>query len=403
MSIAVDDLRTPPRRFSLLGSVLSERRLSDWSARLGIGVARQHGRPFRLGKRVIVARHQHVREMLDRDLDFLIAPINEERIEEVNGGPFVLGMDRNAALVHERRALYSGLTELDLDALEESIRKEAQACLARANGQLDAITDFARPVAVATAVRVFGIGAVDNALFKEAVRAIFAHTFLNLGSDQTVRKRALLGGELMQRWFAEEIARRRASGEHGTDYMGQLLRQGLLDDDGVRRTLGGMLVGSIDTTTTTFAHIFCVVDADPSLKRQMLDRLAKGAGIYGLCLDALRRWPHNPILLREARLDTTLGGTSVKAGDSIVAWTQAAMQDPAAFPQPRRHLPDRAMTSYLHFGGGLHPCAGRAINRLQLPILIEQMLASGASLNGKLRYAGPFPDMMPITLKEVRP
>jgi hypothetical protein len=50
---------------------------------------------------VVVARHADVVEVLHRDLDFRIAPVNEVRIDEVNG-PFVLGMDRGATLVHAR-------------------------------------------------------------------------------------------------------------------------------------------------------------------------------------------------------------------------------------------------------------------------------------------------------------
>ena len=71
------------------------------------------GDPIRFGEFVIVARHAHVMEVLHRDLDFLIAPVNEKRIVEVNG-PFVLGMDRSATLVLERGALYQALAAVDL-------------------------------------------------------------------------------------------------------------------------------------------------------------------------------------------------------------------------------------------------------------------------------------------------
>ena len=44
-------------------------------------------------KIVLATRHEDVMEVLKRDLDFLIAPVNAERMEQVNG-PFILGMDR---------------------------------------------------------------------------------------------------------------------------------------------------------------------------------------------------------------------------------------------------------------------------------------------------------------------
>lgn len=389
-------IRTPPRGFSLLAPLLSGRAFPAFLARLGIRRALSKGGPLKLGGTVLAVRHADVSEMLRRDLDFIIAPINAERINAVNGGPFILGMDRSLALIREREALYCALAKVDLSALADKVRAEAMARLATGSDRLDAIADYARPVAAATASAVFGIAPEDRALFAEAVRAIFAHTFLNLGGDKAVEARALAAAPLMHDWFFAEIAHRRQTGELGSDLMGQLLSQAKLDDDGVRRTLGGMLVGSIDTTTSTFARVFCIVADDPSLAARMVERWRAGGDIYGLCLDALRRWPHNPILMRKAAADTVLGGVPIKAGERVIAWTEAAMQDPGAFPDPERALPDRPMASYLHFGAGLHPCAGRAINAIQIPILIGLLLDAGGERCGKMGWAGPFPDSLPV-------
>jgi cytochrome P450 len=166
----------------------------------------------------------------------------------------------------------------------------------------------------------------------------------------------------------------------------------------VRRTLGGVLVGSIDTTASTFARVFSVASDDARLAGQMLARWRSGLDIYGLCLDALRRWPHNPILLREAAADTMLGGVAIKAGARIVVCTQAAMLDPDAFPDPARMQHDRPPGAYLHFGGGLHPCAGRAVNAVQIPALVGTLLDAGAAPAGRIDWAGPFPDRMPVRI-----
>lgn len=389
-------VRTPERGFSPITSLLSGRVLPGAIARLALRLARWRGRPLKIGRYVVALRHADVMEMLRRDLDFLIAPVNARRINAVNGGGFVLGMDRSPVLIREREALYSALRAIDLPALAAGVRAEAADRLSQAGTGFDAINDYARPVAAATARALFGIAPDDQALFAEAVRAIFAHTFLNLGNDKAVEARALAAAPLMQDWLATEIARRRKAGPLGDDLMGHLLRQGLLDDDAVRRTLGGMLVGSIDTTVSTFARIFCVVQDDPHLAAQISARWQSGDGIFGLCLEALRKWPHNPILLRKAATDTTLAGRPVAAGAWVVAWTEAAMHDPAAFPDPARILPDRPMANYLHFGAGLHPCAGRVVNAIQIPILVGLLLETGARRNGKMGWAGPFPDSLPV-------
>jgi cytochrome P450 len=75
------------------------------------------------------------------------------------------------------------------------------------------------------------------------------------------------------------------------------------------------------------------------------------------------------------------------------------MQDPAAFPAPGQMIPDRPAEGYLHFGGGLHPCAGRVLNDLQIPMLVSKLLIRGVARVGRVSWAGPFPDRLPLKLR----
>jgi len=81
-------------------------------------------------------------------------------------------------------------------------------------------------------------------------------------------------------------------------------------------------------------------------------------------------------LLRSAAVDTTLDQTPVKAGATVVAWTQAAMHDRSVFPDPQMLKARSAAPAYLHFGGGLHPCAGRSVNEFQIPLLVGRLLGT---------------------------
>lgn len=360
------------------------------------------GKPRRIGERVIAGRHAHVRELLCRDLDFVIAPINDAKIRDVNDGAFVLGMDRSERLERERRALYAALEAVDLQRLREDTAADIASVIGAvpAGGTVDVVGAFARPIAARTAQRLFGITGTSERMFMEVVRSIFAHTFLNLGDDPVIRERAIKAGAYMGGWFADEIARRRASGAHGDDMMGHLLRQNILDDDGARRTLGGMLVGSIDTTASCVAKVVKVAARDPNLMHRMrrdaddLDRMD------GWVNEALRRWPHNPIVMRRAATDCVLAGTPVKTGDTMIAWTQAAMFDPSVFPDAGRLDPGRDLGAYLHMGWGLHPCSGRPVNRFQIPMLVAALLKRGLDRVGEVGWVGPFPDRIDARLRE---
>lgn len=394
------DIATPPGNGGFVAGLIAGPRLPAVAARVGAALGSLLGRPIRIGTTVIAARHADVLELLARDLDFRIGPVNEVRIDAVNGGPFVLGMDRGCRLAREREALYRALAEVDLAALEQAGLAETTRLLEQAGSSIDVVSDYARPIAAHTATRLFGVGgAVDPTLFMDVVRAVFAHTFLNQGDDADIRERALRAAVHMRTWFEDEIKRRRASGEFGHDMMGALLRNTWLDDDSVRRTLGGMLVGSIDTTASTVAKIVSTLAGDRRLAARVAEDVDRPERLAGWCRELMRRWPHNPIVLREAAADTVFNTVAVSKGDRMVAWTQAAMMDATVFPRPELLRPDRPGDHYLHFGGGLHACAGRIVNRFQIPLLVGALVRRHVVSAGPIAWAGPFPDRMVVKLK----
>jgi cytochrome P450 len=392
---AVPDIATPRSKPSLFNKPF----LPALAARIGAWLTARLGCVIRIGDTVLVVRHADVREVLQRDLDFCIGPINAARIEEVNG-PFILGMDRGHVLDHERATLYRAFHQVDMESLRDQIQAEARRRIAAVgNRTIDAVGDFARPIAAQTAATLFGVSGPSEQMLMDVARAIFAHTFLNIDNDEVVRKRAVAAGKMMHDWLAAEIARRLAVSEPGNDLMGQLIRlQKPVDAELVRRTLGGMLVGAIDTTTTCVAKIIAVLGRDPALAAQVARDVDQPDRLRGWCWEALRRWPHNPVVLRQASAATTLNGQEIRQGDRIFVWTQAAMLDATIFPDPSRLRPDRPPGNYLHFGGALHACAGRVVNGFQIPILVGELVRQGIVSVGKMAWAGPFPDELPVVL-----
>lgn len=388
---------TPVRSPGFLGLLIGSAALQTGAARLA---ARFACPPVKLGKKVFVIRHADVSDLLVRDEEFGIAEVNADKIKEVNGGPFILGMDRSAVLERERRALYEALAAVDMSKLQAAVEAEIAERLAAVapGGEIDVVGGYARPIAAHNAQRLFGITGPNDAMFMEVVRSVFGHTFLNLNNDTAIRDRAKKAGGYMGGWFAREIARRRKSGKPGDDMMGHLLKQQLLDDEGARRTLGGMLVGSIDTTATCVAKIVTVIARDPDLAMRVRRDLDNLAAMYGWCNEALRRWPHNPLVLRKTSRACMLGGRALPAGADVFVWTHAAMYDESVFPDPTRLRPDRDARAYLHLGGGVHPCSGRPVNRFQIPLLVAGLLRRDLVRLGRIGWAGPFPHRLVAVL-----
>jgi cytochrome P450/glutathione S-transferase len=348
----------------------------------------------------VVSGWNGVQEALKRDTEFLIAPINAPRINEING-PFVLGMDRGEVLAREQHQMYAALSTVDFNNVRMRVETEAKFLLAAAQKtrerRIEVVNGYARLVATRTAIALFGIAGPSEAEFMRAARWIFQHTFLNVQGNEEVRNKALSASKDLRSWTLAEIARRKSGMNGKNDLMSALLVQQSenleeLDDDGIRRTLMGMLVGAVDTTATAVAHCALVLLSDSDLKRSALADVNNSEKFLGWCWEALRFYPHNDLLLRQASAGTKIAGKEFKRDTTVVLNTLGAMHDSKAFPFPRRANPERSLKNYLHFGGGLHPCAGRAINAVQVPELVRQLLLHGASMPKTERFDGPFID-----------
>ena len=119
---APPDVATPAGNGGFFARLLAGQKAPALAARIGASVGSMLGRPVRIGDKVIATRHADVLDLLARDLDFRIAPVNEAKIDAVNGGPFVLGMDRGCRLAREREALYRALAEVDLAPIRQQAR-----------------------------------------------------------------------------------------------------------------------------------------------------------------------------------------------------------------------------------------------------------------------------------------
>ncbi len=359
-----------------------------------------------LGRLAIFSTWNDVRELLSRDMEFLIAPVNGPKINALTG-PFVLGLDRSEQLVRERGQMYDALAERNFSFVYKHAQHEAQRLLAAAkagSGRIDVVNGYARLVAARTAARLFGIEGPAEAELMRVARVAFHYIFLNLGSGNgKLRSEAVAGAQELKRWIGKEIEQRTASGCFGHDILGTLLVRrdqdpDALDNDGVTRTVAGLLIGAIDTTATAVSQIVSVLFHDPDLLHGLQQDIEQPDRVLGWCWEALRVWPHNPLLLRQASPGTRLADKTFTKGTTVVALILSAMNDPFAFPSPNLLDPSRPRDRYFHFGGGLHPCAGRSINAIQVPLLVRELVKAGGNRAASPRFDGPFIDRLVVAL-----
>lgn len=389
-------------------------RVVDWLARpvvlRPVFTGLRHVAPvLTIGGRVVVSRHADVVDVLRRDEEFTVAESNAPTMVRWNG-PFFLGMDRGERYDRESGALRRAAPATDVNRVRDLVATSAGELIAsaRPSGRVDVVGEFARVAAVRTVARYYGVPGPDEVTMMRWMRALFDAVFLDNG------KRANRAAELTVAEFRPYleglISRRRAAVEAGEPVPDDVLTRMVsmradepwLDDDAVRRCIGGVIVGAVDTTSKAVAQV-----VDELLRRPMaLDgaRQAALAGdldrVRGYAWEALRFLPHAPLLQRSSR-GAPVGGRArpVPAGKVVLVSVLSAMFDPAGFPQPRAFRPDRPEEGYLHFGHGMHTCFGRAVNRVQIPALVAAVLAlpglrRAPGGEGRLVFDGPFPDRL---------
>lgn len=100
---------------------------------------------------------------------------------------------------------------------------------------------------------------------------------------------------------------------------------------------------------------------------------------------------------RTARCPVRFGARDIAPGEPIALLYASANRDDSVFPQGERFVADRPnIRDHLAFGRGAHYCAGAALARLELRVMLEELLAAtrGWTLLGE-PVMTPFPEIGP--------
>jgi cytochrome P450 len=404
--------RPPPGR-GLLDS-LKARLAGPRLLRLVFAVLRRFAPVAKVRGSWIVTRHADVVDVLERDGEFSVVATNGVKMDRL-GASFVLGMDPGERYQRERSWLDRCTLPADHERIRGLVRRRSEALLdaARPDGRIDAGGEYARVVAIALVQDYFGVPGPDAATLMIWMRQLFQDLFLNLGDDPAVHARAEEAARGLEAHLLARIRDLRTGGPDAAadTVLARLVRLSAhdpdLDDDGIRRSISGVIVGAVDTTNKAFCQALDELLRRPGLLGGLREAAQRGAidELERAVFEALRFQPHNPIIVRTCPRGAVLApGTPrervAEAGSTVYAATLSAMFDHAAFPDPSRFRADRGVP-YLHFGGGLHRCYGAPINAITLPelaaaLLRRPRLRRAGWLAGRLRYDGPFPDRLEL-------
>ena len=370
-----------------------------------------------LGRLVVVSRHADVLDILERDEDFTIAEVNAATMDRING-PFVLGMDRSELYTRERSVLARCVRADDQSRIRRDVASTAADLVAAAapRGRIDVVQELARPVATRLAASYLGVPGPDEVTMMRWMRLLFWEAFLNTGGNREVRRAGERAAAEFHAHVDGLVADRRAeAADTGhDDLLRRLVRARTdgtrLSDEAVRRNIGGVVVGAVETTSKATAHAVDQLLRRPEALAGASRAAREGdvAVVAQYVFEALRFNPLTPVLVRHAARDTVVAAGSpherrVPAGRTVYAAVLPAMLDPRTFDDPHTFRHDRRPAADLLFGYGLHACFGRYVNLVSLPELVMALLRCGRvrrapGAEGRMRYEGPFPDRLLVDL-----
>jgi cytochrome P450 len=196
----------------------------------------------------------------------------------------------------------------------------------------------------------------------------------------------------------EEMKRRRATGERGSDILSLLLdakdEEGKTpSDEELRDELVTLLVAGHETTATGLTWAVRWLLADPALFAEVRDAvdtlgpdptpeaISKSELLDATVREALRLVPVIPLVGRILDKPMRLGGYDLPAETAIVCSIYLAQRRAAAYPNPAEFDPRRFLGKkfsayeFYPFGGGVRRCIGMAFALYEMKMVLARFFA----------------------------
>lgn len=128
--------------------------------------------------------------------------------------------------------------------------------------------------------------------------------------------------------------------------------------------------GSETTRNTITAGMLALMDRPDDWDALRADR-----SMLPVAVEEMLRWASSTIYNRRtATRDVELHDRTIRAGDKVVLWWQAANFDERTFADPHRFDIRRTPNPHLSFGIGTHFCLGANLARLEISLVFDGLL-----------------------------
>jgi cytochrome P450 len=267
----------------------------------------------------------------------------------------VLNPFLSPAAVHKWEPLIADFTRACIDDVIES-------------GCLDFVDNFANVVPAMLTMAMLGLPLADWVIYCEP-----AHMQVYTPPDSPNFPKMLEGTARMSARLAEFVQLRKTEPRPGmitallnADVMGKPL-----PDEGIVGTVGLLIGGGFDTTTSLIAGSLDWLDDRVEERRRLVD----DAELLASATEEFVRY-FTPAQGggRTITEDCEIAGFRFSAGDRVFLSYAMCNHDPAVFPDPDEIVLDRFPNPHSAFGLGAHRCIGSNLARLDFKIMLREVL-----------------------------
>ncbi len=297
-----------------------------------------------------------------------------------------------------RRLVQGGFTRRIVQSYEEAIRVLAKAVLEEAlpRGRFDLVTDVARQLPMRMLGRLLGAPEEDYGYLVDRGDAMIGNTdpeFTEHVVDQSDTQdfrlmpfRSPAGVELFE--YAQKLADARRA-DPRDDVVTKMLAPTMdgepLTDLEFNNFFTLMVAAGNDTTRYSMVGGLVALLDHP----EQLAMVQERPELIPTAVEEMLRWTSVTMHFRRtATKDVEVHGRTIREGDKVALWWISGDFDERKFDDPFRFDVTREPNEHLAFGrGGPHRCIGEWLARVELRVLLEELLPE----LDQLRIVGPAP------------
>lgn len=141
--------------------------------------------------------------------------------------------------------------------------------------------------------------------------------------------------------------------------------------------ISAYVIPSLDTTILAKGHLLHNLARDPAQWAMLRERpaLIPAAVLEGVRHSSVIRW-----FSRVAAKDYAIADRVVPSGARVMLLYGSANRDERHYPDPDRFDVTRDARDHLAWGRGVHMCAGLYLARMEMEVMLEALVESGATL-----------------------